>query len=119
MAVLIVEDDEDTREFLVDMFASEGVVATASPTAPNALGELAKSSFDLVLLDIGLPDMNGLDFLEVLVKSAALESTPVIVTSGFQLDDAGVRDRKNVVDAFVKPYDFAALSASVHRHLPR
>jgi CheY-like chemotaxis protein len=60
-AVLVVEDHPETRELMLDVLQGEGYSVTAAGTAADALAQVRHSCPRLVLLDLGLPDGDGLE----------------------------------------------------------
>lgn len=79
-SVLIIEDES----FLAELYASElkehGVTAVIAPDGTTALDLLSRKKFSVILLDILLPDMNGIDLMQQAVKHLA-KVPPVIVLS--------------------------------------
>jgi two-component system KDP operon response regulator KdpE len=63
MHVLVVEDDPPTRRFLVDALSDQGYVVSAAGDGAAALERCSQDQPDLVVLDLGLPIMDGLEFL--------------------------------------------------------
>lgn len=61
--MLLVEDTDDTREMLALMFEMEGAVVVATASAAEALDALDRQPFQVLVSDIGLPGMNGYDFM--------------------------------------------------------
>jgi len=113
LRVLLIEDDRELRTTLREALAVEGfeVLSAASLADARALAAHAgrEGGIDLVLLDLGLPDGDGADFLQALRRQAA---TPVIVLSArqaegqkIQLLDAGADDY------LVKPFSLGELLA--------
>src|SRR5438034_11576285 len=75
--ILIVDDDPDIREALSDRLVLEGYTAQAVGTGGEAIQKVRHERYGAVLLDIGLPDINGLSVLKILTE---LDSKlPVIV----------------------------------------
>jgi CheY-like chemotaxis protein/anti-sigma regulatory factor (Ser/Thr protein kinase) len=74
--ILIVDDDPDLREVLATLLVTSGHVVEQAGDGPDALAKLATGEFDIVLLDIGLPSMNGLD---VLAQIRGLLRPPLVV----------------------------------------
>jgi CheY-like chemotaxis protein len=83
--VLVVDDDNDTREVLCSMLRNLGVEASAAPDGAEALIALRKTGADMVLLDICMPRMSGFEFLEQLRKDPELGNTPVVVCTSLDL----------------------------------
>jgi CheY-like chemotaxis protein len=113
--VLVVEDTTDIRELLADILASEGYVVDACANGAEALGRIAAERYDLVLLDLMMPVMDGLQLLEEL-RRAGGRPPPVVVMSAFE------RFRGEVAElgarAFIsKPVDIDRLLDAVEQYL--
>jgi len=102
-AVLAVDDDLVTGRLLKAEFSSFGYGVTAVKNGRQALEEAAQTPFDAVILDLGLPDMNGLEVLESLKKSRPL--LPVIVVTGrTEISSVVEAIRLGAENYLVKPY---------------
>jgi DNA-binding NtrC family response regulator len=88
--VLIVDDDEEVRHLFCDIIDLLGFSPTAVGSGVAALQQLKATHFDLVILDVRIPDMNGLETFKAIRQFNS--SVPVVLTSGFGMD-------KNVQDA--------------------
>ena len=100
---LIVDDTESIRFILETGLEIGGWKVSVAGTAMDALQQLAKEDFDLVIMDIGLPDMNGLDVVEALHKEKP--KLPVIILS--VQDDSETKVRALVAgasDYITKPF---------------
>ncbi|MDO8501552.1 MAG: response regulator [Gemmatimonadaceae bacterium] len=87
--LLVVEDDDGQRTAIVELIAHEDVEITAVDSAEKALAELALSKhYDCVVLDLGLKDMSGFDFLEKVKSDPKKSDLPIIVYTGKQLSQA-------------------------------
>jgi CheY-like chemotaxis protein len=87
--LLVVEDDEAQRSAIVDLIAHEDVEITAVDSAEKALEELKSAKhYDCVVLDLGLHDMSGFDFLEKVKSDPTKAELPIIVYTGKQLSQA-------------------------------
>jgi HAMP domain-containing protein/CheY-like chemotaxis protein/signal transduction histidine kinase len=87
--LLVVEDDSSQRDAIVELIAHEDVEITAVDSAEAALTELASEKhYDCVVLDLGLSDMSGFDFLEKVKTDSAMVDIPIIVYTGKQLTPA-------------------------------
>ncbi|MEO9138354.1 MAG: response regulator [Jatrophihabitans sp.] len=76
--VLVVEDEPSLLRALAMNLVARGYAVTEAPTATSALTALAEQRHDVILLDLGLPDMSGLDVIRAVRVYAA---TPIIVLS--------------------------------------
>lgn len=83
--LLVVEDDEIQRQSIVDLIGNSDVASTAVGTGAAALEALKSERFDCIVLDLGLPDMNGLELIEQIKKQPNLGYLPIIVYTGKQL----------------------------------
>ena len=81
MAVLIVDDDLDTRQTFVATLRYAGIAATPCESGRHAVDVLTHSDFDLILLDLRLGDENGLDVLPLIRRIRS--ETPIVVITGF------------------------------------
>lgn len=78
LAVLLIEDDPNIQDFLSVALAREHYRLTIAKTGMEALMCLQQTTIDLVLLDLGLPDIDGMDLLPILRKRSDL---PIIIVS--------------------------------------
>ena len=83
--ILIVDDEAPVRDLFVDLFKKEDCQTVACPSGEEALTILAKDVFDVVLLDIKLPGMSGLEVLKNIREK--YKSLPVIMITGFGFDE--------------------------------
>ena len=88
--VLIVDDNEDVRRILALRFALEGFEVRDAADGRAGLAELRAGSWDLVLLDLIMPELDGFEFLAEL-RSEPTAAPPVVVIT--QYDDAVYRQR--------------------------
>jgi len=110
--VLLVEDDEDNRELMAEVLESAGYQVVTAGTGAEGLRILAESSVDVVITDVGMPGMGGLEVARAAKEIAP--RVPVIVVTGYaeREDIASARGRE--VDAvLVKPVDPDSLTAAV------
>jgi two-component system CheB/CheR fusion protein len=106
--VLIVEDADDIRDLLAFLVRLEGAEVRTAPTAGAALETAASWEFDVLLTDLGLPDMSG-DLLIKQVRSMRSRRPRVIVVTGFG-EPYLSRARQAGADAvFMKPLEWSAL----------
>jgi adenylate cyclase len=117
--VLLIDDDDSSRELLAKLLRSEGFETRAARTASEALTELAQAPPDLLLLDITMPEMDGLSFLESIQREPTWAAVPVIMFSA--LDGRPVIDRAEQLGAkayCVKGRDsFPEVLAQVRQHI--
>lgn len=84
--VLVIEDDDDVLDLIADVLRERGHVVSCARDGSHGLARLAETGFELILLDLTLPDMSGPEFLERREQIPQLAEIPVVILSG--ADDA-------------------------------
>jgi PAS domain S-box-containing protein len=112
--ILVVDDDETNREILVRQLDREGFRAETAADGPSALSRLGSERFDLVLLDLFMPGMDGFEVLARLKRDESLGELPVIVLSALNDVDNAVRSiEMGAEDFLAKPFDPVLLRARI------
>jgi two-component system, chemotaxis family, chemotaxis protein CheY len=117
--VLIVEDSKASREFIAATVESvSGVEAVTTASGFEALKLLPRHRFDLIITDINMPDINGLELINFVKKNPNYRETPlfIITTEGSEKD----RDRGMALGAaeyLVKPFQPQSLEGLLRRYL--
>ena len=109
--ILIVDDEAEIRDSLESILSEEGYAVTTAATAHEALTLLADASYDAVLLDVWLPDRDGLDALADIRQMDTAHLPEVIIISGHGTIEAAVRATK------LGAYDFLEKPLSLDRTL--
>lgn len=116
--VIVVDDDPCVLDILKLMLENSGNSVMAFTSGAAALAALKTEAPDLVLLDISMPGMNGLELCELLKQDPALEDVPVIFLSGLNATEDKVRGfRVGGVDYITKPFQPEEVLARVATHL--
>ena len=120
-AILVVDDSDTMRDVIVLMLQQLGYEnVTAATDGAVALRLLQKIEFDLVVLDIEMPRVNGYQVLTALKNDPVRRHLPVIVTSGLDQDPAVVRCLELGAEDFLpKPVDKAVFRARIASSLER
>ena len=114
--VLVVDDDERTRRILQMLLQRLGLPCEAFESAPDALEMLRRESAALVLTDLRMPAMNGVEFLRELRQLDT--EVPVIVLTAYGTVESAVEAMKlGAIDFISKPFDVEALEVLVQRSL--
>jgi putative two-component system response regulator len=113
-AILIVEDDAQTRSVLVRLLTAEGYEVHTAIDGESALAAIAGHSPDLILLDAGLPGLDGFEVCRSVKRAAATRLTPVIMVTGLLGRTDRIRGINAGADDFLaKPFDVEELRARV------
>jgi len=100
--VLIVDDEAEIRDSLEGILSEEGYLVTTAATAGEALTLLADALYDVVLLDIWLPDRDGLEALSDIRQMDSAHLPEVVIISGHGTIEAAVRATKLGAYDFLK-----------------
>jgi len=83
--VLVVDDDTPTRELLDKMISREGLSVVTAKNGKDALSKVKKHNFDLIILDLVMPEMDGFEFLKRIKKFKKYSQIPIIVVTSKDL----------------------------------
>jgi len=112
--VLLVEDDPKMPEVLADLLQEANIALSHAASGDAALRLARDTHVDLILLDLGLPDISGFELLQQLKDSPETQSTPVIVlTARDSTQDKLHGFELGAVDYLTKPFESAELRARV------
>jgi two-component system, OmpR family, KDP operon response regulator KdpE len=115
--ILVVEDDERIRTALIRALRERGHAVTSAATALAGLQQAVEERPDLVVLDLGLPDLDGRELLRML---RAVSSVPVIVATARDDEESVVQALDAGADDYVlKPFQSAQLEARIRAVLRR
>jgi two-component system, OmpR family, KDP operon response regulator KdpE len=115
--LLVVEDDERIRSALIRALRDRGHAVSSAGTALEGLRQAVEDRPDLVVLDLGLPDLDGRELLRML---RAVSTVPVIVATARDDDDSIVRALDAGADDYVlKPFQAGQLEARIRAVLRR
>ena len=112
MKLLIIEDDTSLREIMQRALQGEGYIVETAPTYFDACDKIAGYSYDCIMLDIMLPDGNGLKLLKEIKKSGK-EERVIIISARDSLDDKITGLDLGADDYLAKPFYMAELSARI------
>jgi DNA-binding response OmpR family regulator len=117
-SVLVVEDDPDIGQELVQALLGHGYSASLATTAGDALDAVEQRSPDLILLDLGLPDIDGVVLCRQL-RADSVGSVIVVLTARTEELDVVVGLDAGADDYLIKPFRLAELLARLRAHLRR
>ena len=118
--VLLVDDEKSILMMLEVNFRAAGFDVVTATSGAGALEMAVAARPDAVVLDLGLPDLDGWEVVKGLRELNGVASTPVVVLSGTDRNDALVRGYASTVEAYVtKPVEPDELVQTVRRVLAR
>jgi DNA-binding response OmpR family regulator len=101
--VLVVDDDKDTRILVVDILEGDGYQVHSCPTGEQALEILGEASFDLILSDIKMPGITGIELLRH-VRKSGLSTMVILMTAYASVETAIQALRGEAFDYLIKPF---------------
>lgn len=108
--ILVIEDDQELRAIICDIFAAEGYQVEGAEDGEAGLEKAAQWRPDLVILDLKLPRLTGLEVMDRLKQDPDLGNTPVIMlTAQKRPEDVIEGFRRKADDYIKKPFDYAEL----------
>ena len=112
MKVLIIEDHQELARNINDFLVKEGYICELCCTLEAAREKLSLFQYDCILLDIGLPDGNGIHLLD-LIRTEHKQSNVVIISARNAVDDKIIGLEKGADDYLTKPFHLAELHARI------
>ena len=118
MRILLIEDDQTISQNICFILKHEGMITDATFTGEDALEAVKMSEYDLIILDLGLPDIDGYEVLKKLRASNL--KTPVLILSGFAATEKKIRGLGFGADDYLtKPFSPRELIARIKAILRR
>jgi len=112
--ILLVEDDAEMPEVLSALLEQDGINLLGVSTVTEAWAQLQAETFDLVLLDLGLPGADGFELLRRISQSPELQDLPVLVVTAWSSTTDKLRGFElGAVDYLTKPFESSELRARV------
>jgi two-component system response regulator AtoC len=112
--LLVVDDEEAVRSGIAQVLSRQGLTAATAASAKEALEILSQRSYPIILLDIKLPDIDGVEFLRLLRKD--FPETEIIMITGYPTIQGAVQCIKlGALDYLVKPFRIDELETVVQK----
>ena len=116
LSILVIDDEEEIRNTLSEILSDEGYMVETAKNGKDALKNSKKTPFDLALVDIKLPDIEGTDLL-IKLREAQPKMAALIVTGKPSLDNA-IKSVNNGADGYIlKPFDVPTLIETIKKTL--
>ena len=112
--ILVVEDDNDSRETLTYMLESLGYSVSAFGSGKEVINNVNTLNFDLALLDIMMPDMNGYQVMNALKAIPKFSAVPIIFVTAKDQDSEVIEGYQGGADYYItKPYTSKQLAYGI------
>lgn len=116
--LLIVDDELLIRDLLYDFFKSRDYDIAVAESGQGALAQMEDSHFDTIILDMKMPDMDGLELASKI--RAADDDVPIIFMTGYPSMETAIEAlRKRADDYFIKPFNLKQMNRAVESALTR
>lgn len=114
--ILVVDDSRETTEMLSRLLQMEGAFVQTARGGKEALKLAADNTFDLVISDISMPEMDGYQLLRQLRQVPSMEHVPALALTGFgRISDVERAQNEGFAEHFTKPIDIEKILAAVKR----
>ena len=114
LSILIVDDEEDIRLYLGDALSQDGFEVYTAKNGREGIGLVQQHSIDMVLLDLNLPDIGGLEVLKE-IKRTDVHSAIIIITAFGDIRSAVEAMRLGAYDYLTKPFDIEDIQLVIKR----
>lgn len=116
--ILIVDDEQVIREIIADFLSLEGFFVRSAKDGSDALVELSRSSYDLVLCDLKMPNLGGLELLEA-IRNHSPQVVTIIMTGFGTVESAIKAMKRGAYDYILKPFKVEEVVRTVRRGLEK
>lgn len=116
--ILIVEDDADNRQLLGSLLRKQGYGVVEAENGKDAVTEAARHNPDLVLMDLAMPEMDGVEAVRRIHQIPELAETPILAITGFAIGDVKADALSaGCSEVLEKPIDIEILVKKIKRNL--
>ena len=121
MKLLVVDDNEEITEGIKYYFSTDQTIdCEVTNDGPQGLERIRNDKFDLILLDLAMPDFSGFDVVKSLKQDGLLESKNIVIFTASSNQDLLKEVRNNgVKEIFKKPFSLDQLIALIEKYRPR
>ncbi|MBN2043661.1 MAG: response regulator [Anaerolineales bacterium] len=120
VSILYVEDNFENRILVMRILSAEGYSVTFAENGTEALNAVNNSEFDLILMDINLPDIDGYTLTSMIRKNANLANIPIVALTANVMKGDREKSLEAGCDGYIqKPLDVDALPVQVNDFLKR
>lgn len=116
MKVLHIDDNQEITDLLSEMVQSHGFDYFVTNNPKEGLDLIKKEKFDVILLDMHMPELSGIDIIQKLEQEKILKDQKIIILSGFSFTNSQKMDllkKEGIHDCLKKPIEFDELLSAV------
>jgi CheY-like chemotaxis protein len=113
--ILVIEDNRDSRDILAKLLRMSGYDVMSANDGEAGLAAALEQEPDLIITDIHMPNMNGIEFVQRVRKDLSLDKTPVLVVTAFGAHVAREAINAGADAAAEKPFDFDRFLLTVEK----
>ncbi len=114
MKILVADDEKNIRKVLLNELSSEGVILTEAESGLKALECLEKDEFDILLLDLHMPGLSGIEVLKQ-IRERDISTEVIVLTANASVGPAVEAMKLGAYDYFTKPFKLDELSAVIEK----
>ncbi|MFH1856179.1 MAG: response regulator [Candidatus Omnitrophota bacterium] len=116
--IFIVEDDKAALESLKKLLLMSGFAVDGSLESKEAVGKIQSFAPNLILLDLLMPNLGGMEIAQMLYENPETRGIPIIITSALGgYNDIKKAYKTGVVGYFTKPYDYEKLLREINKFI--
>ena len=112
--ILIVDDETDFLEIMAERMSARGIEVATAPSAQEALRQVEAGSFDAVILDLKMPEVDGLETLKA-IKARQPEAQVILLSGQASLQDGIAAMKLGALDFLEKPADMNVLMEKIRK----
>ncbi|HEY6333474.1 MAG TPA: response regulator [Blastocatellia bacterium] len=117
--ILVVEDNKDTRELFVCLLELNGFQVSQAIDGRSGLETARVEKPDLILTDINMPNMNGIDMIRILRSDPAFSDLPILAVTAYGFDFGSEAVAAGASAQLRKPVEFEQLTAKIQELLDK
>jgi len=114
--ILLIDDEDDIRETLTTLLNMNGYTVTALPDGPSAIEEVKKEKYQMVITDLMLPEMNGIDIIKN-IKEVDPDIQCIVITGYATVSTAVEAMKAGAFDYLMKPFNSSEIMMLIKRAL--
>ncbi len=112
--ILVIDDEESMRNFMEIMLSKEGYSVETAGSGPKGLGRVRETDYDLVIADLNMPEMSGIEVLKE-VKKSKKDQDLIVMTAFASVDTAIEAMKQGAADYITKPFKIDEIKLTIEK----